>query len=409
MQRSKSRIAQIVFVAGLCAWASAAQAAVFVLSNGGHVQGQLLNPDQKPRQTYVVRTPSGGTVTLGQDQVDRVLTISEDLAWYHDSLPKVAATVDAHWAMAEACKQRGLKTQRNVHLEEILKLDPEHQEAHYGLGHSKVEGRWVNADQWMRNRGYVRYRGAWRIPQDVALEQSFEKYTNRSKEWQRKVKSWRTMIAKRRGKEQEAIDAIEAIDDPSAATALIGILEDERESRHLRLLCVDVLGRLRSPAAVAAFVRRAMEDPDAHVRDACLDQLVEFGTPAAVRGFQQMLKSLDNQKVNRAAICLGMLKAQQAAIPLIEALHTEHKYKVQSGGSPGQMSLGFGGGSGGSGNTFGAGGQPKIIKRTLQNDGVLNALVSIFPGINFGYDKAAWKNWYTQQHRPPVGSLRRDE
>ncbi len=409
MQRSKSRIAQIVFVAGLCAWASAAQAAVFVLSNGGHVQGQLLNPDQKPRQTYVVRTPSGGTVTLGQDQVDRVLTISEDLAWYHDSLPKVAATVDAHWAMAEACKQRGLKTQRNVHLEEILKLDPEHQEAHYGLGHSKVEGRWVNADQWMRNRGYVRYRGAWRIPQDVALEQSFEKYTNRSKEWQRKVKSWRTMIAKRRGKEQDAIDAIEAIDDPSAATALIGILEDERESRHLRLLCVDVLGRLRSPAAVAAFVRRAMEDPDAHVRDACLDQLVEFGTPAAVRGFQQMLKSLDNQKINRAAICLGMLKAQQAAIPLIEALHTEHKYKVQSGGGPGQMTLGFGGGSGGSGNTFGAGGQPKIVKRTLQNDGVLNALVSIFPGINFGYDKAAWKNWYTQQHRPPVGSLRRDE
>ena len=124
MQQSKSKIAQIVFVAGLCAWASGAEAAVFELSNGGRVEGQLLNPDQQPRQTFVVRTPFGGTVTLAQDQVDQVLTISDDLRWYHDALPKVADTVDDHWAMAEACKQRGLKTQRNFHLEEILKLDP---------------------------------------------------------------------------------------------------------------------------------------------------------------------------------------------------------------------------------------------------------------------------------------------
>jgi hypothetical protein len=409
MENRKSQFAQLVSVVALCAWAATAQGAVFVLSNGGRIEGQLLNPDQQPRQTYVVRTPSGGTVTLGQDQVDQVLTISEDLRWYYDALPKVAATVDDHWAMAEACKERGLKTQREFHLNEILKLDPEHQEAHYGLGHSKVDGRWVNADQWMRSRGYVRYRGAWRIPQDVALEQSFEKYSNRTKDWQQKVKSWRTMIAKRRGKEQEAIEAIQAIDDPAAAAALIGILENEREPRELRKLCAEVLGRLRTPTAVAAFVRIAIEDPDPHVREACLDQLVKFGAPAAVRGFQQMLESPDNRKVNRAAICLGELGAQEAALSLIEALHTEHKYKIQTGGGPGQMSLGFGGGAGGSGNTFGAGGRPKIVTRTLQNEGVLNALVAIFPGINFGYDQAAWKNWYTEQHRPPVGSLRRDD
>ncbi len=409
MQRSASKLVQVTLAAALCAWAAAAHGAVFVLNNGGRVEGQLLNPDQQPRQTYVVRTPSGGTVTLWLDQVDQVLTVSEDLQWYRDALPKVAATVDDHWAMAEACKQRGLKTQREFHLNEILKLDPEHQEAHYGLGHSKVDGRWVDADDWMRSRGYVRYRGAWRIPQDVALEQAFEKYSNRSKEWQRKVKSWRTMIAKRRGKEQEAIDAIKAIEDPMAATALIDVLEDERAPRQLRRLCVEVLGRLRTPTAVAAFVRIAIEDPDAHIREACLDQLVEFGTPAAVRGFEQLLESPDNRKVNRAALCLGELQAEEAAIALIEALHTEHKFKIQTGGGPGQMNLGFGGGAGGSGNTFGAGGRPKIITRTLQNEGVLNALVSIFPGINFGYDKAAWKKWYTEQHRPPIGSLRRDD
>jgi hypothetical protein len=392
-----------------CALSAAAQLAVFRLSTGGQIEGQLLNPDEQPRQKYLVRTPFGGTVTLYNDQVDQVLSVSEDLRWYRETLPNVPPTVEGHWAMAEACKQRGLKTQRVFHLEEILKLDPEHQEAHYALGHSKIDDRWVDADQWMRSRGYVRYRGAWRIPQDVALEQAFEQAGNQVKDWQRKVKNWRTMIAKRRGKEREAIDAIRAIDDPAAAPALIGILEDPQEPRELRLLCVQVLGRLRSPAAAVAFMHRALEDPDAHVRDACLDQLTDFGRSAAVRGFQQVLKSADNRKVNRAAVCLGVLQASEAAVPLIESLYTEHSFKVQTGGGPGQMNLGFGGGSGGGGNTFGAGGRPKIITRTLQNEGVLNALVAIFPGNNFGYDQEAWKKWYTEQYRPPGGSLRRDD
>jgi hypothetical protein len=294
-------------------------------------------------------------------------------------------------------------------LEEVLKLDPEHEQAHYGLGHSKIDGKWVDADQWMRSRGYVRYRGAWRVPQDVALEQAFEEASNRTKQWQRKVKSWRTMIAKGRGKEQEAVDAIKAIEDPAAATALISLLKDDQASRSLRLLCIDVLGRLRSPEAAIAFMHCALEDPDAHIRDACLEQLADFGTSAAVRGFVKVLKSPDNRKVNRAALCLGILEADEAAVPLIESLYTEHKFKIQTGGGPGQMNLGFGGGSGGGGNTFGAGGRPKIITRTLQNEGVLNALVSIFPGVNFGYDQDAWKKWYTEQFRPPAGTLRRDD
>jgi hypothetical protein len=385
-----------------------ANGSVFVLTNGGQIEGQLLNPDQEPRQTYVVRTETGGTVTLEQRQVDRILTISEDLKWYRESLPAVPPTVEGHWAMAEQCRNRGLRTQGEFHLQELVKLDPDHEKARYALGHSQVDGRWVDSDQWMRSRGYVRYRGAWRIAQDVALEQGNAKSTNIEKDWYNKVKAWRTMIVKQRGKEREALEAIEEIEDPFAASALVGVLEDEHAPRHLRMLCIEVLGRLRTPVGTKSFIVRALEDPDAHVRDACIDQLCQFGTYSAVNAFMQLLKSPDNLKVNRAAVCLAALRDPESALALIEALRTTHKYKVQTGGSPGQYNLGFGGGAGGSGNTFSAGGRPKIIERELTNEGVLNALVAIFPGVNFGYDTDAWKRWYTEQHRPLVNSLRRD-
>ncbi|HPM83578.1 MAG TPA: HEAT repeat domain-containing protein [Candidatus Anammoximicrobium sp.] len=386
-----------------------AQGAVFLLVTGGQIEGQLLNPQENPRQSYIVRTETGGTVKLALSQVDRVLTVSEDLAWYREALPKVPPTVDGHWAMAEECRRRSLKQQREFHLQEILKLDPEHAEARYGLGYSKLDGNWVKTDEWMLSRGYVRYRGAWRIAQDVALEQVAQRNEKQVKDWRQKVNIWRTAISKRRGKEQDATDAIRAIKDPAAAPALAEIVGDTDEQRDLRLLCIEVLGKLQSPAGVAAFIKQAVEDADPHIREACLDQLARFGTPQAVRICERLLKSKDNRKVNQAALCLGALKDPAATLPLINALVTEHKFVVQSpGGSPGQMNLGFGSGPSGGGNSFSAGGRPQVITKNLRNEGALNALVAIHPGVNFGYDIEQWKRWYVDKDRPTVFDLRRD-
>ena len=386
-----------------------AQGAVFLLVTGGQIEGQLLNPQENPRQSYIVRTETGGTVKLALSQVDRVLTVSEDLAWYREALPKVPPTVDGHWAMAEECRRRSLKQQREFHLQEILKLDPEHAEARYGLGYSKLDGNWVKTDEWMLSRGYVRYRGAWRIAQDVALEQVAQRNEKQVKDWRQKVNIWRTAISKRRGKEQDATDAIRAFKDPAAAPALAEIVGDTDEQRDLRLLCIEVLGKLQSPAGVAAFIKQAVEDADPHIREACLDQLARFGTPQAVRICERLLKSKDNRKVNQAALCLGALKDPAATLPLINALVTEHKFVVQSpGGSPGQMNLGFGSGPSGGGNSFSAGGRPQVITKNLRNEGALNALVAIHPGVNFGYDIEQWKRWYVDKDRPTVFDLRRD-
>jgi len=390
--------------------AESARAAVFLLTNGGQIEGRLLNPEQQPRSEYQIEVTGGGRLILHAQQVRQVLTVSDDLRWYQQWLPKVPNTVEGHWTMAEQCRARNLHAQREHHLNQILLLDPDHKDARYGLGYSRVQDRWIKTDEWMQNQGYVRYRGAWRTPQDVALEQAIEQFDKSEKDWMRKIKTWRTWFVKARGREMQAREAIRAIDDPAAAAGLIEIVENEKDPAELRRLCIEVLGKLRTPRATGVFVQRAIQDSDPNVRDACLDELKRFGSAQAVPMFQALLKSPDNKKVNRAATCLAMLKNPEATLALVNALVTEHKFMVQTGGGPpGQMNLGFGSGPSGGGGTFGVSGNPKIVKQDLRNESVLNALRAIWPGVNFGFDVEAWKAWLADRQAPSVPNLRRDD
>ena len=46
---------------------------VFVLSNGGRVEGELLNADEKPRTSYKIKLASGGQLSFEASQVKQVL------------------------------------------------------------------------------------------------------------------------------------------------------------------------------------------------------------------------------------------------------------------------------------------------------------------------------------------------
>ena len=51
---------------------------------------------------------------------------------------------------------------------------------------------------------------------------------------------------------------------------------------------------------------------------------------------------------------------------------------------------------GGGGGGLGMNQKPVTIHHTLENQGVLDALVAI-TGQNFGYDQRAWNTWYRNQ------------
>ena len=118
----------------LAGGASTVQADLFLLTSGGQVEGELVNRDESPRVNYVVRLATGGELTLARKQVANWVVQSEAQKRYDELLPKMPPTAEGHWKMAEWCRERSLESQRESHLREIVKLDPNHEGARLGLG-----------------------------------------------------------------------------------------------------------------------------------------------------------------------------------------------------------------------------------------------------------------------------------
>ncbi len=373
-----------------------------MLKSGGQLEGELLNRDQSPRVDYLILMDNGARIRLTKDQVVSVTIKSPREVQYETLLPRMPDSVEGHWKMAEWCRENGLSKKREHHLNEIVKREPDHEKARYGLGYRKIKKRWIKADEYMRNRGYVRHQGAWRMRQEVELDTNKREFDLAVKQWRHQLRIWRGWIVKGRGKRRDGNDQFSEIKDPLAAPALAEMLKEE-EFEAMKELYIDVLARLRAPASVAAFIKLAIEDPSVSIREKCLAELERFGRPQAVVAFAKALKHKDNRIVNRAAIGLGVMKDPSTTVALIDALTTKHKRQIGSGGG---LSTTFGQGGGGGLNV---GGGPKIIERELRNDAVLTALTTIHPGINYVYNKEAWRNWYASRNRVGEFSFRRAE
>ena len=373
------------------------------------MHGTLLNRDQSPRTTYVVKTPAGGEVTLQADQVKKVAKQSAAEINYDQIRHKATDTVTDQWKLAEWCREHRLLKQRRTHLERIIELDPNHAEVRHGLGYSQVQGQWLTQEALMTQNGYLRYKGAWLLPQEIEIKESERKEKLAQLEWGPKLKRWHRWLDT--PKADEAIALIQAIDDPHAGDALVRLLTDAKDPspRRVRLLYVEALGRLQASAGMDALVNTSLYDADEEVRLSCLDEIVDHGYKPAVARYVKALKDKDNVVINRAGIALGQLKDPAAVGPLIDALVTVHSFKIQKG-QPGQTSASFGsgaGGPGGGGFTFGGGGV-ETVKQSLQNREVLAALVSL-TGMGFDFDERAWKKWYAAQRKPSSLDARRDD
>ena len=403
------RIAVGLMVMGglLLAMGPAAMGEVFVLTSGGRVVGELLNPDESPRQTFVVKTSDHGRVVLARSQVKQVLHPRAEQLEYEKLRPRFPDTVPGQWALAEWCRQKRLLTERNTHLERIVELDPDHAQARRALGYSQVDGRWVTQDQLMQQRGYKKYKGKWMLPQEIELIENKQTAEDAEDAWSQKLPRWRKWLFTKR--DSDGRQNIMEIKDPHAVTPLVRLLTSDA-SQHARVMYVEVLANIGTPEAVKALATCSMEDPDEEVRLTCLDFLQKAKHPDVVTFYVGKLEDKNNAVVNLAAVGLGRMKDPSAVGPLIDALVTTHKYRIVSG-TPGSMSSTFGTGPGGSGAPGGSGlsmgGKPKIYARQHFNQAVLDALVTI-TGHNFSYDQQAWKYWYTSQKKRDTLDARRD-
>ncbi len=388
--------------------AAPAGADIFVLASQGEVRGQLVNRDESPRKTYVIKTTSGGQVTLDAGQVVQVKPQSAAEMKYDRYLVDCPDTVEGHWTMAEWCRKNRLYPEREAQLKRIIELDPDHAEARRGLGFSQIGGRWVTQQQVMLENGYVKSKfapGRWVLPQEEELLAARDKVTRARLAWNSKLKLWSGWLSSDKG--AEAAANIKAISDPFAVSALAKYLETE-DRRNVRMLYLGALSRIDAPAALDVLIGLSLNDADEEIRLSALEALVARRYEPAVAHYVQALKHPNNAIVNRAAVGLGALGNTTAIGPLIDALVTTHTFKIQKG-QPGQTAASFGSGPGIGGGGFSFGGSGvQIVKRQFENQDVLQALVKLTEGTSFNYDVQAWKNWFVAQRKPTTLDARRD-
>jgi hypothetical protein len=387
----------------LSATAAIAPAEVFVLVGGGQIAGQLLNPKEVPRKQYVIQTAEGAKVTLAMKQVKQVLHPRPDEAEYERIRPSYADTVAGQWALGVWCRDHKLP-QRDIHFRRVVELDPNHASARAALGYTKIDGQWTTQAEMMTKRGYVRYKNEWRLPQEVEQLENKKKFQVAQQEWCQKVKRWRGWLGGDR--DDQARRNLRAIDDPMATKALVMGLRDDKDD-GVRMLYVAGLAKLDTPDAAMALAVAAIADPVDEIRQTCLDHLQTKSRPEVVAYFVTKLKDKKNEVVKLAGVALGRMKDPSSVRPLIDALATTHKFIIASGGGSGSITPTFSKGPGGGGGGLSVGNRPTVIHRQFENQSVLDALVAI-TGVNFVYDKQAWKDWYAAQHKPPPVDTRRD-
>jgi hypothetical protein len=399
-----NRLAAVVSI--LFVWMPAATCGdVLELANGGRVEGRLVDAPDGTKTNVVIELVAGGTLVIPRSQVARVDSTSDAEAEYAELARTTADTVEAHWKLAEWCRERKLRRLAQKHLTRILELEPNHEPARALLGFRRNDGQWMTRDEVMESRGMVMYDGKYVTRQHVELLERQKQTKVSQADWANHLKRLRDRLTGRRqDRWAEAHAEIQSIQDPAAAEAVVGMLRRE-EDPELKRLWLEVASRLDHSAAVDALVHFSLTDPDPEFRHQSLEYLIKSGRQGLITPFIRSLKNRDNEIINRAGAALGQIGDPDAMAPLIDALITKHRYKVEDG-NPDQHAYTFS--PQGGGFSFGGGG-PKFVTETLRNPEVLAALVHLSGGTSFDYDQGQWRRWLAAQARQQAVDVRRDE
>jgi len=381
---------------------SSAHADTFHLKSGGSLEGKLLNADETPRRSYRIKLTAGGDLTLGANDVRKVVKLSLRQQQYQASLNELPDTVDAHMKMYQLCKKHSLTRERQFHLEQVIRIDPNHEQARSLLRYRrKRDGTWGKLEDIKKSEGKVKWKGKWVTEKEAKLAELTEQRKQQQIEWKKKIKRWRGWLSDS-SRQNKAYAAFNSIDDPLAVAPLVELFRTDKNPR-LRELLAEVLGEIGTPAAARALVDAAKQGGSREADDLrvmCVRILKRNKLHGVAPSFLPDLRSASNARVRRAGYAIGELGNESMLLPLIKALQTQHITEVGGRGNGGitarngQFSVG---------RT-----KPKKVPVWRENKEVRDALAKLTDAPDFRYNQVKWLEWYARKSTPPSLDLRRD-
>ncbi|MBI3271032.1 MAG: hypothetical protein HYZ53_18660 [Planctomycetes bacterium] len=132
--------------------------------NGSRLEGRIISEsDDEVKFT----TADAGTMTLRKRDLKLIERADKDAVKADFARQAAAAAAlqppkaDAHARLAEWAALHGLRDEAEAEWEKTIAVQPDHAAAHAALGHEKVGGKWLPADEAKRAQGLVKRDGKW--------------------------------------------------------------------------------------------------------------------------------------------------------------------------------------------------------------------------------------------------------
>ena len=154
----------------LALMASIASADVLHLKRGGRLEGVLISEEG----ASVTIDVGMGRVSLPRTSILRIERSTSALEEFRARLGRIpSGDVRAYVALARFASDAALRNEARIAWTRVAEIDPSNPEAHRGLGHVWLGGRYVDEEESYRERGYIRFEGRWmtRAEQEAVLRE----------------------------------------------------------------------------------------------------------------------------------------------------------------------------------------------------------------------------------------------
>lgn len=407
---------RLSIVAILLGFVGVSHGDIIRLQSSGQLRGKITFEPTDAESLFRITLLSGATLEVAADQVVAFEKRSLRVEQYESKAKQTADTLAAQWELAEWCRTNLLEEQRATHLSRVIDFDPKHRKAHYGLGHTLKDGKWLTKDEYDQSRreeGYVKFNGKWIRAEKLASVQAKDSRSKAQLEWYGKVRlwlNWATGVSKR---QSDGVANLRSIRDPDSIPALTQFL-GKSEHSNTRQLFIELIGRMGGERPVAALTTLGLRDSVRALRQQSFDAINDDQRELTQGLLVKELRDKQNVIVCRAGAALGRFGDESAVPTLIRALVTKHSYKVRVPVK--NYSYGSNGGFSGTNPTLpadiiagirtglynnvqiiplGPAGATKVVPFALeqQNAEVLAALKKLTK-VNFGYNESAWQRWW---------------